>query len=133
MGLKSRRDYLGKVCSACGNYWEGSKGERELVFIVHKGCTTCTFYITLKKFSAFNNSKNVRILWIPWWFSSKESTCQCRRRRRHELSPWVREIPWRVQYSCLENPMDRGAWWTTVHGVTESDKTERLNDKGSIA
>ena len=23
-----------------------------------------------------------------------------------------------LQYSCLENPMDRGAWWTTVHGVT---------------
>ena len=25
-----------------------------------------------------------------------------------------------VQYSCLENPMDRGAWQTTVHGVTKS-------------
>ena len=23
-----------------------------------------------------------------------------------------------VQYSCLENPMDRGAWWATVHRVT---------------
>ena len=26
-----------------------------------------------------------------------------------------------LQYSCLRNPMDRGAWWVTVHGVTESD------------
>ena len=26
-----------------------------------------------------------------------------------------------LQYSCLGNPMDRGAWWATVHGVTESD------------
>jgi len=24
------------------------------------------------------------------------------------------------QYSCLENPTDRGAWWATVHGVTKS-------------
>ena len=25
-----------------------------------------------------------------------------------------------IQYSCLENPMDRGAWWATVHGVSKS-------------
>ena len=25
-----------------------------------------------------------------------------------------------LQYSCLENSMDRGAWWATVHGVTKS-------------
>ena len=24
-----------------------------------------------------------------------------------------------LQYSCLENPMDRGAWWATVHGVAK--------------
>ena len=29
-----------------------------------------------------------------------------------------------LQYSHLENPRDRGAWWATVHGVTESDMTE---------
>ena len=36
-----------------------------------------------------------------------------------------------LQYSCLENPMDRGAWWATVHGVTKcrtrlSDFTDSL-------
>ena len=25
-----------------------------------------------------------------------------------------------LQYSCLENPMARGAWWATVHGVSKS-------------
>ena len=25
-----------------------------------------------------------------------------------------------LQYSCLENSMDRGAWWATVHGVTKN-------------
>ena len=31
-----------------------------------------------------------------------------------------------LQYSCLENPMDGGAWWATVHGVAKS--RTRLND-----
>ena len=31
-----------------------------------------------------------------------------------------------LQYSCLENPMERGAWQATVHGVSELDATEAL-------
>ena len=48
---------------------------------------------------------------------------------------WVRFLGWEYpleegratylhQYSCLENPMERGVWQATVHGVTESDTTE---------
>ena len=57
--------------------------------------------------------------------SGQESTCYCRRHKRWRFHPWVRKIPGRgygntLQYSCLENPMDREAWWSTVHGVPKS-------------
>ena len=32
-----------------------------------------------------------------------------------------------LQYSCRESPMDRGDWWGTEYGVTESDMTEQLS------
>ena len=32
-----------------------------------------------------------------------------------------------LQYFCLENPMDGGAWWATVHAVAESDRTDWLH------
>ena len=56
---------------------------------------------------------------LPWYLSGEESTCQCWRCGFH---PWVGKMPWRRkwQYSCLENPKDRGAWGATVHGVTKS-------------
>ena len=50
---------------------------------------------------------------------------QCASDRRPGFDPWARKIPGEgngnpLQYSCLENPMDRGAWWTTVQGVPKS-------------
>ena len=47
-------------------------------------------------------------------------------RQRLGFNPWVKKMPWRracnpLQYSCLENPLDREAWWATVHGVAESE------------
>ena len=35
-----------------------------------------------------------------------------------------KEMATPLQYSCLENPMNRGAWLATVHGVAELDMTE---------
>ena len=51
--------------------------------------------------------------------------------RRAGFSSWVRKIPWRREWQptpvfFLVNPMDRGAWQATVHGVTGSGMTEWL-------
>ena len=56
---------------------------------------------------------------------SEESTRQCSRCKRCGLDPWIGTIPGGGngnprQYSCLENPVDRGARWATVHGVRKS-------------
>ena len=58
---------------------------------------------------------------------------QCRRPR---FDPWVRKISWRRTWQptpvfCLENPMDGGVWWVTVHGVAESDTTELTSTDGA--
>ena len=37
-----------------------------------------------------------------------------------------------LQYSCLENPMDRGAWRATVHGVAESDTVTKQQGRGYV-
>ena len=69
--------------------------------------------------------------WPPLGFpgatSGQELACQCRRYKRLGFDPWVRKIPWRrrrhgnpLQYSCLENPLHRGAWRATVSGVSQS-------------
>ena len=60
--------------------------------------------------------------WPSWCFGSKEFTCYC---RKYGFDPWVRKIPWRRKWQptlvfLLDNPMDRGAWWATGHGVAKS-------------
>ena len=63
------------------------------------------------------------------WLTDKESASRCRNHRRHGCNPWVRKIPWvgkfpwssnPLQYSCLGNSMDRGAWRDIIHWVTKS-------------
>ena len=74
---------------------------------------------------------------FPGGRSGEESICQS---KICGFNFGVRKIPWRrawqpLQYSCLENPMDRGAWWATVHSITKSqtqlnDLVNKQHDKG---
>ena len=72
-------------------------------------------------FLYFDHKMLIRLLQpglgFPGGTSGKEPACQCRRCKWWEFDPWVRKIPWKKAQqptpvgSCLENPMDRGAWW----------------------
>ena len=71
---------------------------------------------------------------FPGGASGKEPTCQCRRQDMGLIlgsgkSPGE-ENGNPLQYSCLENPMDRGAWRATVHGVSELDTAEATYHAG---
>ena len=70
---------------------------------------------------------------MGFWFgaSGKESAYQCRSCKRCAFNLWIRKIPGvgngtLLQYSCLENSMDRGVWRATVNEATKSQT--RLND-----
>ena len=58
------------------------------------------------------------------WLSGKEPACQCGSYRRCGFSPGLGRAPGGghvnpLQYSCLKNPIDRGAWRTIVHRVAK--------------
>ena len=62
------------------------------------------------------------VLVLCLWLNSKESAFKA---GYPGSIPGLRRSPGEgngnpLQYSCLENSMDRGDWWTTVHGVTKS-------------
>ena len=68
-------------------------------------------------------------LGFPGGSASKESTCNA---GDLGLIPGLGRSPGEgnshpFQYSCLENPMNRGAWQAAVHGVTKRDTTEQLS------
>ena len=70
---------------------------------------------------------------LPQGSAGKESACDGQITGDEGLIPGLERSPGggngnSLQYSCLKNPMDRGAWQAIVHGVTkESDMTEQLS------
>ena len=69
--------------------------------------------------------QQMRYSGLPIGSRGKEPDCQCRRPKKCRLGPLVRKMPWRrprqpTLVFVPENPMDRGAWWVTIHRVTKS-------------
>ena len=64
-------------------------------------------------------------LWFPSESAGKESSCNAGDASDEGSIPGLGKSPERgngnlLQHSCLKNPMDRGAWWATVHGVAKN-------------
>ena len=67
---------------------------------------------------------------MPMWIlclgaSGKEPSFQCRRHKRDRFDPWVRKMPLEEHLATHSGIlawrlMNRGAWWSTVHGVTKT-------------
>ena len=91
----------------------------------------CIVYWVTKRHDWVTFTLTFICIHIPWCFSGKESTCQC---RKSGFSPCIRKIPGEgngnlFQYSCPGNPMDIGAWQAIVPGVTEElVLTSQLNN-----
>ena len=79
----------------------------------------------------FHRTKAPVCICFPGSSASKESTCPCRRHKRHGFKPWVRKISWRRKwqptpvFSTGKFHEQRCLVGHTVHGVAESDMTER--------
>ena len=70
---------------------------------------------------------------LPQWLSGKESSCNAGDTGITFLIPGLGRSPGGrngnpLQYSCVKNPMDRGAWWATYspQGCKELDTTEHI-------
>ena len=102
------------------------RGEREADGWLAYSCSLRTVPPTLRMHCSFCFSPRMR--WgfgFPWCLSSKKSACKARDAGDSGLISGSRRSPGGghgnpLQYSCLENPMDRGAWWAIVHGVAKS-------------
>ena len=91
-------------------------------FETKKSILSFTGSVTLILYSLDQVCVCVLFLWLPWWFSGKESPCDA---GASGSIPGLGRPPGAgngnpLQDSCLENPMDGGVWQAIVHGVAKS-------------
>ena len=106
--------------------WGWFQGDSSILHLLHT-------LLLLLLHQPYLRSSGIRSSWfgtlalkegLPRWLQLKKKICLPMQETQ------VRSLGWEdslgegsgnpPQYSCLENPMDRGAWWATVHGVSQS-------------
>ena len=88
----------------------------------------CQRFLTIKKIKDIDARSKIDLLremWLPQWLS-KESVCNAGYTEDSGSNPESGISPREgnsnpLQHSCLKSPLDRRAWWATVHGVEELD------------
>ena len=91
---------------------------RFIPFVYHADLHSDIHFLFEKYFKAM-----LLRLWVPQWLRGNESACNAGITEDAGSIPGSGRSPGEghgnpLQYSCLENPVDR-AWWATVHGVTK--------------
>ena len=90
-----------------------------------KSCKSCSSMLSAALCCSFSEMDFELIPRASWWLSGKESACNAEDVGDTGSIPGS-ERPLGgghgnpLEYSGLENPMDRGAWWATAHTVTKS-------------
>ena len=89
-------------------------------------------YLNRHGYFSLNYTGLVSHLDFPGGTRDKKLTCQCRKCKGGGLIPRSGRSPGGgidspLQYSYLEYPMDREAWWDIPHGATESDMTQHTD------
>ena len=99
---------------------ESSRSFKDMIFqTTHRSSKQMTH--TILFYNSRSKSTNPEELRFPWWLSGKESSCNA---RDAGSIPGLGRSPGGenynpLQYSCPENPTDRGVWGTTIQKVTK--------------
>ena len=69
------------------------------------------------------------LLGLPRWLSGKESTCQCRRNRRHRFNPWITKIPWKRKWQPPPVFLPGKIPWTEQPGGLQSMGSQKSHTR----
>ena len=110
---------IGEECLISGIFYFGSRWELKFLFRF----VFVLFFAFVLRLDEFTIKSQIYIfMGLPWWLSGIESACSAEAAGDAGSVPGSGRSPggWHgnpLQYSCLENTMDRGAWHSTVIGL----------------